>query len=377
MNEKRLTLSKENPAELISYNKKPKLAKIEFLKDRAIGYVYFKNKRNEILLKNFNEEDQKSYKKSKIISLYKKDEEAENLASKLYENGSKTKESLKTKMYEEYFSNGNGVLNENVLPFKIHVVLPKPPDGKIYTITKSNGRVIPLIWNGETFKNPANNRRVRIRGGEIIKTIPTEEAQDLPQFKRSTEVLKYLNSISLKIENIFTNVNSKKEFKLKIKPFFKIIYLSMLKQESGLVHKNGKTITTSLVGASGISQMMPATAKSIIEKYGDIRKIKDGALDQKASKEERDNLKLGYLTFLDHLYDGLKNAKLGDDPSEEDILAIAATAYNGGADRVGEGFGIGNYKKYSLREETKNYVARVLENYGIYNNIYSKQGTTK
>jgi hypothetical protein len=283
---KGITLSRENPAKLISYDINTGLAKVKFPKKKnVIHYVYFRDKNKNNLLEKFNN---------------------------------------KEKGQEAYKRGGED--------FPIH----------------------------------------RTRFKSLTETISVQAAQELRQFERSAEVLEDIKGIKKEVEAVFL----KRYPKFPIKSYYELVYLSILKQESNFIHKDkdGK-ITTSLSGVQGISQVTSDTAKTVNSKYGTEFETNRKGQDI----GEIENLKLGYFAFLNNFRSGLKNAKLGNNPSKEDILAIAATSYNGGPGRVGKGFGIKNYKdrKYKLSDETRNYVPKIIENYKMYENIYLEQGVIR
>ena len=128
-----------------------------------------------------------------------------------------------------------------------------------------------------------------------------------------------------------------------------VILQSIIKEES---HFNPEA--TSLVGAAGLMQLMPATYNEIVKNRG------IGSDPYKAE----DNIKAGSI-----YYENLKKS-LGN----KDLYAISA--YNGGIGSVTKWFSkliysdTDEFVEQIPYPETKNYVKKVLRTYWVYGNIY-------
>jgi soluble lytic murein transglycosylase-like protein len=166
----------------------------------------------------------------------------------------------------------------------------------------------------------------------------TEAAKESKEFNEIFS--KYLNSNnSINLSNLVNNNLSKDEIKKEIMDAVdeasrvygidKQLILAIIKQESNFDPK-----TVSYVGACGLMQLMPETAKDLgVSDPFDIRQ----------------NI-MGGTKYIKQLLDQFKDIKL------------ALAAYNAG---------LGNVIKYNgipPFSETQNYVAKVLDNYIYYKN---------
>ena len=134
-----------------------------------------------------------------------------------------------------------------------------------------------------------------------------------------------------------------------------LLVFSIIKAES-----NFKRSATSNSGAIGLMQLMPETAKEMLQIMGDDYVIKE----QLYNPEQ--NIKIGtkYYAWLFKKYN-----------NEQLVLA----AYNAGTGNVDEWISKGIIKEDGSDlenipyKETSNYVRKILRNYKLYKYLYSKQ----
>jgi soluble lytic murein transglycosylase len=132
------------------------------------------------------------------------------------------------------------------------------------------------------------------------------------------------------------------------------LILSIARQESTY-----RPSLTSIAGASGVMQLMPATAKWLAKENPDIPLSAASQLG-----DPRSSLLLGahYLHMMLDRYDG--------------NVVYALAAYNGGPGncdtwrRNFKGKTFAEFIEYIPFTETRNYVKRVLANYVTYHSIY-------
>ena len=171
----------------------------------------------------------------------------------------------------------------------------------------------------------------------------TEEESEKGQIKFSDYRLKLMYPVLYEDE-----INDlAKEFKQS--PY---LFLSLIREES---HFN--RLAKSSVGAIGLTQLMPDTAK-FIEK---------SPVSTTALFEENENIRIGlkYFTYLTDLY------------KKEESLAILA--YNAGPGNINKWLNDTNINAEDIDYfvenipflETKNYIKKILSTYWVYLNIYS------
>ena len=134
-----------------------------------------------------------------------------------------------------------------------------------------------------------------------------------------------------------------------------LLVFSIIKAES-----NFKRSATSNSGAIGLMQLMPETAKEMLEIIGDDYVIKE----QLYNPEQ--NIKIGtkYYAYLLKRYNNKE---------------LALAAYNAGIGNVDDWISQGIIKRDGSDlenipyKETNNYVRKILRNYRIYQYLYGKQ----
>ena len=133
-----------------------------------------------------------------------------------------------------------------------------------------------------------------------------------------------------------------------------LLVFSIIKAES-----NFKRSVSSTSGAIGLMQLMPETAKEMINEIGD-----DYIVDEQLYNPEQ-NIKIGirYYKFLYKKYENME---------------LALTAYNAGIGNVDKWIkdGIINKDGSNIEnipyKETNNYVRKILRNYRIYKHLYKE-----
>jgi len=200
----------------------------------------------------------------------------------------------------------------------------------------------------------ATENRIKILQTNMDKAVKEQIILDKELFKRDNELnilsienegrpisFNYVPKVLNTAENILSeqySTISKVASEIGIDP---VLFLSLLQQESGAQHINKKTgkIVTSKVGALGIGQLMPNTAKSL-------------GVDP---QDEEQNL-IGAARYLQQqleVFDG--------------DISKALAAYNAGPGAVKK------YKSIPPYKETQNYVKKVL---GLYKENKRRYVTT-
>ena len=201
---------------------------------------------------------------------------------------------------------------------------------------------------------------------DIIKhlaTLNVEKGSEILAAKLATEVERYDYAIQISKEAAFEKrfiniynypvIATPNEIKKRKMPSQNLI-LAIIRQESEFDSK-----ANSYVGAQGLMQIMPATAKIVAKNVGT-------AYSKSLLKEDPNyNIKLGtyYFNMLLEDYDG--------------VYPFAIAGYNAGPNRVKSWirrYGDPNKKEISFIDwielirfsETRNYVQRVIENINVY-----------
>jgi soluble lytic murein transglycosylase len=188
----------------------------------------------------------------------------------------------------------------------------------------------------------------------VVDIAQFEELKDPEDRGKLTDIYKQLNYWHTLYPLAFINIIESLEPKDRVNP---LLIISVIRQES----RFSSTIR-SPVGALGLMQVMPSTAKFTAKKIG----LKDYELTNPV-----DNIKLGswYLKFT---HQQVKN---------NSVLAIAG--YNAGPTNVSrwvKEYGTNDLDEFVEQipfEETQNYVKAVLGNYWNYLRLYDRSTATK
>lgn len=319
-----------------------------------IGWTYYLSedykKASEIFSNLYNTYNHSKYLYWNIRSLEEKGDNIEKISSKIFEKGinfysimfyTKNKTSIK----ETGLSNGL-LFTKDITPVKIAQITPfkiervealielgfhKEAVSELIYISKNVHSIEELYYICSKFKELRQYKQAV----SIASKIPFIEGMN--QFLYPLAYMEIIERIAQRYE---------------IDP---LLVLSIIREESRFVPD-----ATSIAGALGLMQLMPATAKRF------DRNLKIGINNPKDILDIKNNLHIG-ICYLSNLIKDFGS------------YTYAIAAYNAGEDAVKKWLKVGKYKSVDEfiedipYNETRNYVKKVLTTFFEYKRLFAKE----